>query len=453
MIRSFISLLIFPLLFIGLKNYFIYEITIGDARILDLNIDIINYFDHISKLLILSILILFLSILSSNYLIKSQVALLNIYFPLINFTWFFIRLIAIIIAGIFLFIIFLLFNYLIPFFSPKGLYFISIITLFGGGLGAIQIILSIVNKFTKVSSMKVHGFTITEQDQPELFKLIKSVSKKINSIFPDNVILTSERDFFVSSSNLRLYNHKYDKKIKGNSLCIPLLVFKVLTKDELTGIIGHELAHFSGKDTQYSIKYSKIAGSLKKIFKEFKRLLKATLYYEGLEYGLFVIYRFFLLMILFPIIFLHDNLIKKNILNSKNKELRADKIGSSVCEKKKSFISGLCKFCIYSNIWGSAESEIFNKRKSVKTKKTLTREFTKLLDDYYANFNPEKDLNNIMIFEMLHPSDTHPSIHARAENLNIDVQKFKKSDLITLDLSAMKIINNYDYIDKELTAI
>ena len=158
-------------------------------------------------------------------------------------------------------------------------------------------------------------------------------------------------------------------------------------------------------------------------------------------------------MILFPIIFLHDNLIKKNILNSKNKELRADKIGSSVCEKKKSFISGLCKFCIYSNIWGSAESEIFNKRKSVKTKKTLTREFTKLLDDYYANFNPEKDLNNIMIFEMLHPSDTHPSIHARAENLNIDVQKFKKSDLITLDLSAMKIINNYDYIDKELTAI
>ena len=158
-------------------------------------------------------------------------------------------------------------------------------------------------------------------------------------------------------------------------------------------------------------------------------------------------------MILFPIVFLHDNLIQKNILNSKKRELRADRIGSSVCKKKSSFISGLCKFCIYSNLWGSAEFEIFNKRKSVKTSKTLTKEFTKLLDVYYANFNPKKNLNDIMIYQMLHPSDTHPTILSRAKNLDVDVHKFTKADLITTSDSSINLISNYDFIDKELTAI
>ena len=31
--------------------------------------------------------------------------------------------------------------------------------------------------------MKVHGFISSEKDQPELFKLIKSLSKDLNSIF------------------------------------------------------------------------------------------------------------------------------------------------------------------------------------------------------------------------------------------------------------------------------
>ena len=37
------------------------------------------------------------------------------------------------------------------------------------------------------------------------------------------------------------------KNLKGNSLCVPFIMFKILTIDELTGIIGHELAHFSGR--------------------------------------------------------------------------------------------------------------------------------------------------------------------------------------------------------------
>ena len=180
-----------------------YGITNGEAKFLAINIDVLNYIDYISKTLVVSILFLFTSILLANYLIKeSQAALLNVYFPLISLTWFLVRLIAILIVCIFLFIIFLLFNYLIPSFKPTAIYIILILTLFGGGFLAIQAILSIVSKFSKVSLMKVHGFISSEKDQPELFKLIKSLSKDLNSIFPDNIVLTSESDFLFL---LRIY--------------------------------------------------------------------------------------------------------------------------------------------------------------------------------------------------------------------------------------------------------
>ena len=81
-------------------------ITNGEAKFLAINIDVLNYIDYISKTLVVSILFLFTSILLANYLIKSQAALLNVYFPLISLTWFLVRLIAILIVCIFLFIIF-----------------------------------------------------------------------------------------------------------------------------------------------------------------------------------------------------------------------------------------------------------------------------------------------------------------------------------------------------------
>ena len=46
---------------------------------------------------------------------------------------------------------------------------------------------------------------------------------------------------------------------------------EILTKDELTSIIGHELAHFSGEDTEYALKFNPIIFSLKQKFASFDK--------------------------------------------------------------------------------------------------------------------------------------------------------------------------------------
>ena len=56
-------------------------------------------------------------------------------------------------------------------------------------------------------------------------------------------------------------------------------------------------------------------------------------------------------------------------------------------------------------------------------KKSLTKTFNKNLKTYMSNFNIKKDLKNIMEYEMIHPSDTHPPIKDRMKNIEINIKQ------------------------------
>ena len=68
-----------------------------------------------------------------------------------------------------------------------------------------------------------------------------------------------------------------------------------------------------------------------------------------------------------------------------------------------------------------------------------------------SNFDIKKDLKNIMEYEMVHPSDTHPKIKDRMKNIRIDIKQISKSDLERKNPSAAKLIRNYEYYDEFLS--
>jgi Zn-dependent protease with chaperone function len=82
---------------------------------------------------------------------------------------------------------------------------------------------------------------ITEEEQPKLFQLIKSLADDINTIIPKRVYLSPEVDSFVfyDSNFWNLFHQKRE------NLVIGLGLLNATTKSEFKAILAHEFAHFT----------------------------------------------------------------------------------------------------------------------------------------------------------------------------------------------------------------
>ncbi len=83
---------------------------------------------------------------------------------------------------------------------------------------------------------------------PTLKTIIDNVCKKVRTRKPSVVVLHSEPTFFVMQGKLSTF----DRIAKGRILTIGLPVLKELNIPELSSVLAHEFAHFSGRDTIYS---------------------------------------------------------------------------------------------------------------------------------------------------------------------------------------------------------
>jgi len=83
---------------------------------------------------------------------------------------------------------------------------------------------------------------------------VKEIADKLKMSPPQNIIVGLEPSFFATSSAVTT---PFDKKeLKGETLYLSLPLMRVLSEEETSSIIGHELGHFSGSDTAYSRKFT-----------------------------------------------------------------------------------------------------------------------------------------------------------------------------------------------------
>lgn len=100
-------------------------------------------------------------------------------------------------------------------------------------------LLKFINKSYKVD--RSHLIEINEQQEPELFKMIREIVQSVGTIFPKKVYLSSEVNaaVFYDSSFWSMFF-----PVKKN-LLIGLGLVNAVTKKELKAILSHEFGHFS----------------------------------------------------------------------------------------------------------------------------------------------------------------------------------------------------------------
>ncbi|QEE41341.1 MULTISPECIES: M48 family metallopeptidase [unclassified Methylobacterium] len=106
----------------------------------------------------------------------------------------------------------------------------------------------------------VRGRVLDEADAPGLWRLVRELAGRGDSLVPDAVVVGLTGGFFVTESAVRLSPDT--RTLTGRTLYLPAPYLGVLDGRELSAVIGHELAHFAGEDTAYSRRFTPIYAGL-----------------------------------------------------------------------------------------------------------------------------------------------------------------------------------------------
>lgn len=309
----------------------------------------------------------------------------------------------------------------------------------GAFIGAFSMIESglSISKHLKTS---IIGKPVTKEQQPGLWAHVEDIAKKLGATTPSNIVLGLDPNFFVTASEVNAYPGPVTQS--GTTLYLSLPLMRILSVPELTAVIGHELGHFRGQDTEFSLRFYPIYAGTSQALQALKSDGDGKLQEFGFKsIGLIpatALLTFFMMQF-----------AKAERSIGRDRELEADKAGASVASSS-ALATSLIKVAAFAPAWSYVRSAMVEALQEQKVYQNTSSMFH---DIAVKNTRPE-------IFETIgssvatHPTDTHPSTEARLTSLGHTMADFLIDDLrpseILIDTS-VSLIRDLNALEEELT--
>lgn len=128
--------------------------------------------------------------------------------------------------------------------------------------GAVMAIISLRKVFDLFTPqpIEVQARVVGEEEAPGLWRFVRELAARQNAPIPDTIIVGLTEGFYVTEGAVHV--EPEDRLIEGRTLYLPAPYLELLDTAEVSAIIGHELAHFTGDDTRYSRKFTPIYATL-----------------------------------------------------------------------------------------------------------------------------------------------------------------------------------------------
>ncbi|WP_230376186.1 M48 family metallopeptidase [Pseudomonas fulva] len=92
------------------------------------------------------------------------------------------------------------------------------------------------------------GRALSRDDAPGLWAWIESLARQLGAPVPDHIVAGIDQSFFVTSVQVIL--QPSEEVLQGRTLYLPLTYLSAMSQEETASVIGHELGHFSSRDTE-----------------------------------------------------------------------------------------------------------------------------------------------------------------------------------------------------------
>ena len=144
--------------------------------------------------------------------------------------------------------------------------------------------------------LEMFGRVVTAEQAPGLWRQVRELADRLGALPPDHIVVSLALGFYVTSSPATV--RPAETPLHGRTLHVPLLYLGLLSREEVDAVIGHELAHFVGEDTEYSLRfvpiYDGVSRSLETLAQTMMNsdLIQGWLMRPSFLFGVFFMQRF-----------------------------------------------------------------------------------------------------------------------------------------------------------------
>lgn len=303
-----------------------------------------------------------------------------------------------------------------------------------GGLKLIGASMSFGGKL----KMSAFGKVLNPSDAPQLFKFVRSLAEKLKAKAPENIIVGLEPTFYVTSSEIQVPG--YDKPIIGETLFISAPLSRLLSRDEFSSVVGHELGHFRGQDTAYSMRFAPVYAGLGKALGAI-----ATDEDDGAS-GLAKLPAIALLSYMYEIFATNEAKI------SRDREHKADEAGAEAGSSL-ALSTALIKVSLYSSLWDHARRQNIERLNQGKIANNLSVVFQDTAKYDVEHEDIEEIMKSTLEQSISHPTDSHPPVSKRLKELGVRAEEITKDMLLVPKDAAIQLLDKYHAVEEEITLL
>jgi Zn-dependent protease with chaperone function len=254
----------------------------------------------------------------------------------------------------------------------------------------------------------VIGMAVDTERAPSLHVLVDKVAGELGAPRPNNIVVGLDPTFFATSA---VVHTPFDQKpLRGETLFLSLPLIRMMSQEEVTSVVGHELGHFSGADTVYSKRF---APAYRGLYEAIIGLARQTGGAASLLSIPIQIVVLFVLATFEP--------AQKRI--NRSRELRADSLGAKAGSPE-GLSSALVKLSVLSATWGEEINGLVPDVRRGRITRNLAADFVERAREKVDHDKAAELVAESLDAEVAHPTDTHPTTRVRIEKLGLDPAKF-----------------------------
>lgn len=295
-----------------------------------------------------------------------------------------------------------------------------------GGLIGFFVLASSMLAIVKKAQTRVIGLPVNRDRAPKLYEKIESTAERLGALPPNNIVLGLDPNFFVTEADVVCVGDR----LSGRTLYCSLPLCRIMSNGEFDAVIGHELGHFKGQDTAYTLKFYPIYRGTATALAELKDASSVVLL------PAFALLSYF-----------YDAFSAAENTHSREREFAADNEGAYVTSAE-TLGTALVKVHAFAPFWShfqtAAVDAIRDDRFFVNASKT------------FAEAMKMEATDNVLVgiaeTHTSHPTDSHPPLAARLVSLNVSLESVATQSLnVQPETMASSIVDNVESLEEEIS--